>query len=115
MSITIYFNFIVNRDEIMNVYSIMEEYIVTIEQLEIYIKRAKTSITILLDDCPIKVIRILPFEYMSNNNPIPVILYTIQFIYYDEINTSTIHQLTLTNDGYGFSRKGRKYRISIIG
>ena len=121
MSITIYFNFITNRDEIMNMYNIiMEEYIITIEQLEIFHRNIldksseETRVTFLLDDCPIKIIRIIPFDYTSNDGAIKEKLYMLQFVYNDEINTAMIHQLILTHDGYGFSRKGPKHRLDIL-
>ena len=99
---------------------IMEEYIITIEQLEIYHRNIldknseETRVTILLDDCPIKIIRIIPFDYTSRECAITEKLYMLQFVYNDEINTAMIHQLILTHDGYGFSRKGPKHRLDIL-
>jgi hypothetical protein len=90
-----------------------------VESLEIYHRNIldknseETRITILLDDCPIKIIRIMPFDYTSNEGAITEKLYMLQFVYNDEINTAMIHQLTLTHDGYGFSRKGPKHRLDI--
>ena len=150
-------HFTTNGDEIKNIYNvIMEEYIITIEQLEIYHRNIldknsedcntgfakqnlvlngdfvpvhlkseafqtevnlhkilQTRVTILLDDCPIKIIRIIPFDYTSNDGAIKEKLYMLQFVYNDEINTAMIHQLTLTHDGYGFSCKGPKHRFDI--
>ena len=97
----------------------MEQNIITIEQLEIYHRNnldnnSSDLVTILLDDCPIKIFRIMPFEYVSNDGAIKEKLYMLQFVYHDEINTAMIHQLTLTHDGYGFSRNGPKHRLDII-
>jgi hypothetical protein len=94
----------------------MDEIIVTVDQLEAYIRTHRQSITlkILLDGRPVRIIRIMPFEYLSKNDTLPEILYTIQYIYYDEIDTATMNQLTVTDDGYGFSRHGRLYQFSIV-
>jgi hypothetical protein len=94
----------------------MDEIIVTVDQLETYIRTHRQSVTlkILLDGRPVRIIRIMPFEYLSKDGILPEILYTIQYMYYDEIDTATTNQLTVTSDGYGFSRRGRLYQFSIV-
>ena len=94
----------------------MDEIIVTVDQLEIYIRTICQSVAIkvMLDGRPVRIIRIMPFEYLSKYDILPEILYTIQYTYYDEIDTATVNQLTVTGDGYGFSRRGRLYQFIIV-
>lgn len=104
----------------------MDEFMVTVGQLESYYNTLMKSIEnkeveydtsiikIMLDNRPIKIIRIVPFEYTSKIDTIPEILYMVQFVYSNEPATKMMYQLVVTNDGYGFSRSGRKYTFSIL-
>ena len=65
-----------------------------------------------LDGCAIHVICIIPYTDPNRQE----VLYTLRYVFAEEVDRMTwcVLQVTLTQDGYGYSRGGPRYRIRCV-
>jgi len=65
-----------------------------------------------LDGCAIRVLCIIPYTDLNRQE----VLYTLRYVLAEEVDllTRCVLQVTLTQDGHGYSRGGPRFRLRCV-